>query len=61
MRKVKEGGFFEGDTYDVVGIQGPSEQEMLTMLLKYAKGTKWQSQIEKRLMQLSGGRQKIVH
>ena len=50
--KVKDGGFFGTDRFETIAIKKPSEKEVLKQLVEYAKDTKWESIINRRIRQL---------
>lgn len=50
-KKVKT-GFFKPKQFDMIKVDGPSEKELLTQLLEYAKHPEWVRLIENRLKEL---------
>lgn len=49
---VKKGGFFGTDKFETIVLKKPTEKQVLTRLLKQAKGTKWKKIIQRRIKRL---------
>lgn len=52
VNKLKDGGMFGSDKYEMVMTKEVSEKQALKKLLVYADKTKWKSVIQKRLKRL---------
>ena len=50
--KVKDGGFFGNDRFETIAINNPSEKEVLEQLVEYAKDTRWEGIIKRRIREL---------